>query len=138
MRVSSWWHEARRLYLRYLVAGAASVPVGIFYAYLATNALDRWWAVAAVLAVGVALAFFAWRASGRLFATAKAGPPALLLPAGDYNVAACGVWMRGASAVVALSIVVVPGQSAQHSAAQSNQWGCVAGIVSHNTLTASR
>ena len=62
MSAASWWRETGRLYLRYMVAAAASVPTAIVYVYF-RNAHSR--VVDGILiAGGLTLAGIAWHFAG--------------------------------------------------------------------------
>lgn len=64
---SSWLRETTKLYVRYLIAGAASIPAGIAYAYLAMHNGESWVAVFVLIVAGLVLAMIGWRVSERFF-----------------------------------------------------------------------
>jgi hypothetical protein len=129
-RVSSWWHETSNLYLRYLVAGASSIPAGLVYAYLAVNGLDLWRRVVVLLVVGLGSAALGWRISHRFFAR-QAVPTPRQAPA---SVNVFGVGQRVATVTVVASFVVLSAQPPQLSAQQA---GHMAGIDHGGALASS-
>jgi hypothetical protein len=105
MEGSSWWLDTGRLYARYTVAVAASIPAGVVYAYLAVNKLDRWWAAAALLVIGLGLATAGWRISEYLFA--PSARTVGLQPSQSVNVGAYGLGLRVATGTVVASTFVI-------------------------------
>jgi len=65
MQTSFWWYDTKRLYIRYVAAGLASIPAAVAYAYLAEHHLDRAWPSLLLAAVGVALGSIAWNVCDR-------------------------------------------------------------------------
>lgn len=57
----SFSRDTARLYWLYMVAGAAAIPAGISYGYLATHGMERWWTGLLVIGFGLASAAVAWR-----------------------------------------------------------------------------
>lgn len=100
MAISSWWRETARLYLRYMAAVAASVPVALLYAYLATKKLDSWWSTTALIALGLGSTVIGWRFSERLFISEQR--PRLEEVCVDTNY---GIQVGLAAVIVATSIV---------------------------------
>jgi xanthosine utilization system XapX-like protein len=101
MRVSFWWRDTARLYVRYLIALGASIPVAIWYAYLAMEKLDTWWSTIALVGIGLGAATIGWRVTERLFVSNRQP-----FSAEVANEAAYGLGLRF-SAVMAVSIVVL-------------------------------
>src|SRR5260370_38878185 len=59
----SFSRDTARLYCLYMVAGAASIPAGILYGYLASHGMERWWTGLLAIGLGLASAAFACRVS---------------------------------------------------------------------------
>jgi hypothetical protein len=57
---TSFWRDARDLYVLYVIAGVATIPAGLVYAILAANNLERWWTAIPLLAFAVVSALLAW------------------------------------------------------------------------------
>lgn len=136
MRISFWWRETWRLYLRYLCAGVAVIPAGAAYAFLVQDNLDRPWAIGALLITGFALAALGWASCDRMFAKTKA--KVQFVPESDLNVAAYGVGMRGAVIALPFSRMAISGQLPRDSAPYTNQQGCDAGVLASELLAAAR
>ena len=58
----AWWREVERLFLLYLLASLAALPVGVAYAILVLNGLAHWLAVSLLLFAGVVTAALVWSA----------------------------------------------------------------------------
>jgi hypothetical protein len=100
IRISFWWRDTARLYLRYLIAIAASVPPAVAYSYLATKNYRSWWVGILLLALGLGAAAVSWRWSERLFFSKQ--EPVL---AEACNQGAYGLGLRFAAAALAVSVL---------------------------------
>jgi membrane protease YdiL (CAAX protease family) len=102
---SSFRNEAR-LYLLYVVAGAAAIPAGIVYAVLVATGWERWWTVVPLLAVGLGTALFAWRYVEKKYLGKRFAPAVPAIPAA-YNVQGSAFGLRAVGGItVAASFVV--------------------------------
>ena len=57
----SFLRESRRLYILYMVVGAAAIPAGVLYGVVALKGYDRWWTALACVAIGLLCAIRASR-----------------------------------------------------------------------------
>jgi hypothetical protein len=117
MRISSWWRDTARLYLRYLIAIAASTPAAVAYAYLSTHKLEGWGSTIVLLAAGLIFAAIGWRFSERLFLYDQ--KPSF---AEAYSDVVYGFGFR-LTAVMAASFVVLCGEPTRLSPPQTNTVG---------------
>ena len=124
------FHDEAKLYLLYMVAGAAAIPAGICYAILVAKGWERWWTVVPLLALGLATALFAWKyLEKRLYSRIAA--PAV---SETYNakVSAFGLRTVGnfaAIASIAALCLQPPNQS--HNQTESGGQGNAATALSH-------
>jgi hypothetical protein len=133
MRISFWWRDTARLYLRYMTAISASVPAAVAYAYLATKKLDSWWSTLGLLAVGLGTATVGWHFSQLLFPSDQ--KPALTEAYSDVTY---GFGVRFAAAAMAASFVVLCGEpSKQMFSNQKNVVGGDAQVLSAPATLAS-
>jgi len=59
--LSSWRRDTARLYVKYMLVGAAAIPAGIAYAYVAKAGLESPITVVSILLLGLVLATLAIR-----------------------------------------------------------------------------
>lgn len=65
---TSFWRDAARTYILYMIAGLAIIPTAAVYAALAATGWDRWWSTLLLLSLGVSCGLIAWRVCERRIA----------------------------------------------------------------------
>lgn len=108
----SFSRDTARLYCLYMVAGAASIPAGILYGYLAIHGMERWWTGLLAIGLGLASAAIAWRVSEQrllAFFSARTIQPEFIM----MEVTEHGLNWRLRSATVAASASLINFSSAE-------------------------